>query len=316
MTGFPIPIICIGGATVDRNLTCTHGFELGVSNPVTSATSFGGVARNVAESLGRLGANVQLVSVVGKDAAGDRLRQHIADASVGTDWLMSLDGHTTAEYIAAMEGGDMRAAFADMGIFDQLTPERVEQALSCVSGPTIVFADCNLPANAIELLFEGARQNRYLLAMDGVSPAKCKRLPKALGSLGVLFTNAAQVSHVTRMASGPKGVERMLKRGCRTMVATMGHHGLILAEDSNILVLPAPDVPVVSVSGAGDAIAAGTLLGLSRALPIKDAVQLGIALAALVLQSVHTVPPQLSMDVLTASVGPSGPPRKGKSRVH
>jgi len=316
LTIHPVPIVCIGGATVDRNLTCTHGFALGVSNPVTSASSFGGVARNVAESLARLGADVQLVSATGNDAPGARLTQALDEAAVGTRHLHKLDGYSTAVYLAAMDGGEMRVAFADMDIFDQLTPDRVTPALANLPPTAIVFADCNLPADTIAMLFEGARQQRYLLAIDGVSPAKSERLPKSLEALGILFTNAAQVSHVTRQKSGQKGVERMQKRGCRSIVATMGEHGLILVEDKKITAIPAPDVPIVSTSGAGDAIAAGTLFGISRGQLLEESVMCGVALAALVLQSVHTVPPQLSLEVLAASLDPIKPPRKGSARVH
>jgi pseudouridine kinase len=260
-----------------------------------------------------LGAVVSLVSAVGQDAAGARLTAALKDAGVETKHILTLDGHRTAEYIAAIDKGEMVTAFADMDIFDQLTPDRVVPALASLPPTAIVFADCNLPEETIAMLCEGARLQQYLLAIDGVSPVKCKRLPKTLGSIGILFTNAAQVSHVTRQASGKKGVERMLKRGIRNMVATMGRHGLILAEDEKITVMPAPEVPIVSVSGAGDAVAAGTLFGLSRGRLLAESVMCGVALAALVLQSVHTVPPQLSIDVLTASLEP---PRKGTTRVH
>ncbi|WP_255464230.1 hypothetical protein [Legionella sp. PC997] len=40
-------IICIGGITIDRKLTSTHQLQLGTSNPVSSISSFGGVAHNV-----------------------------------------------------------------------------------------------------------------------------------------------------------------------------------------------------------------------------------------------------------------------------
>ncbi len=316
MSLHPVPIVCIGGAVVDRNLTCTDGYTAGASNPVRSASGFGGVARNVAESLGRLGAAVTLVSAVGKDAAGARLTAALQDAGVDTGGVLVLEGYSTAEYLAAMNGGELVAAFADMEIFDRLTPDVVAPALKNLPPTTIVFADCNLPAETIAMLCEGARLQQYLLAIDGVSPAKAKRLPKGLGNVGVLFTNAAQVTELTRQSSGRKGVERMLKRGIRNMVATMGQHGLILAEDEKITVMDAPDVPIVSVSGAGDAVAAGTLFGLSRGQLLVDSVMCGVALAALVLQSVHTVPPQLSLDVLAASLDPAKKPRKGAARVH
>ena len=60
-------------------------------------------------------------------------------------------------------------------------------------------------------------------------------------------------------------------------------------------------MPVLNVSGAGDAIIAGTLLGLSEGQPLAEAVHLGLAAAALALQSMETVPPELTRATLEAS---------------
>jgi pseudouridine kinase len=71
-------VVCVGGATVDRIYRAQALLRLGTSNPVTSVRSFGGVARNVAESLGRLGTEVALVSAVGDDENGRALTAHLA----------------------------------------------------------------------------------------------------------------------------------------------------------------------------------------------------------------------------------------------
>ena len=316
MTKSSVPIVCIGGAVVDRNLTCTHGFELGVSNPVTSTTSFGGVARNVAESLGRLGANVRLVSAVGKDAAGAALLAHIKTAGVDTSLAVVRDDLPTAEYIAAMSDGEMRVAFADMAIFDQLTPDRVKPALAGLPSLSMVFADCNLPTETLAMLLEGSSRRLYFLAFDGVSPAKCERLPKRLDALAILFTNSAQLSSMTRLSKVENAVERMAKRGCATIVATLGDEGLLLADEDRRALYSAPQVPIVSVAGAGDAIAAGTLFAISQTNELPSAVTCGIALASLALQTVHAVPQHLSLDVLKAVLAAPAPTRKGPKRVH
>ena len=54
------PIICIGGANVDRKLYAKHEIANGTSNPVKSSRTVGGVARNIAENLGRLGEKVDI----------------------------------------------------------------------------------------------------------------------------------------------------------------------------------------------------------------------------------------------------------------
>ena len=62
------PIICIGGANVDRKFYAKHEIANGTSNPVKSSRTIGGVARNIAENLGRLGEKVELISVRGSDS--------------------------------------------------------------------------------------------------------------------------------------------------------------------------------------------------------------------------------------------------------
>ena len=61
------PVIVIGGSGVDL-IGRLHGkLRAGTSNPANIRTSFGGVARNVAENLSRLGQRVSLVTAVGDD---------------------------------------------------------------------------------------------------------------------------------------------------------------------------------------------------------------------------------------------------------
>ena len=50
-------VVCIGGANVDRKFHLNGGAQLGTSNPAAMSVSVGGVARNIADNLGRLGSS-------------------------------------------------------------------------------------------------------------------------------------------------------------------------------------------------------------------------------------------------------------------
>ena len=56
-------IACIGGAHLDRHGVLRGPLVLGTSNPGSVHVAVGGVARNVAENLARLGVKVTLVSL-------------------------------------------------------------------------------------------------------------------------------------------------------------------------------------------------------------------------------------------------------------
>ncbi|HLE52835.1 MAG TPA: PfkB family carbohydrate kinase, partial [Anaerolineales bacterium] len=76
------PVLVIGGAGVDLVGRLTGELRAGTSNPANIRTSFGGVARNVAENLARLGRSVKLITAIGDDQLGERLLAQAASAGV------------------------------------------------------------------------------------------------------------------------------------------------------------------------------------------------------------------------------------------
>ena len=98
------------------------------------------------------------------------------------------------------------------------------------------------------------------------------------------------------------GLDAVMARGPRAIVLTKGSNGVTLAEGSNRTHLAAPAVAVANVSGAGDALIAGTLLGLSENRPLAEAVRHGLAAAALALQTLATVPADLTRQKLDAQL--------------
>jgi len=288
----PRAILAIGGAVVDRSYLCTHPPALGTSNPVTSRRSFGGVARNVAESLARLGARVRLISAIGADDAGRALSGGLAEAGIDMRGLMTVEDKPTAEYTAAFWQGELFAGFADMDIFDALDPDAVAERLPRDLPDWLAFADCNVPAETLLML---AARNLPRLALDCVSLAKSERLPADLRGVGLVFLNADQAKHLG-------GVAALTGRGLRSAVLTRGKDGVTVFEGPAVTHLPAPAVPVVNVSGAGDALIAGTLLGLSEDRPLINAVHHGLAAAALALQTATSVPPDLTREHLDSAL--------------
>jgi pseudouridine kinase len=292
----PFAILCVGGAVIDRTYLCTHKPQLGTSNPVARRCSYGGVARNVSEVLARLGAAVGLVSAVGDDEAGRALLSETAAAGVDVSHVFAVRGSATAEYTAAFWQGELFAGFADMDVLDSLMPEVVAPCLPIggEAAAPLVLADCNLPAETLGFLIAEARRHRFRLCLDCVSVAKSERLPVPLDGIEILFLNAAQAHRITGEEGANAALDRILARGCASAVLTRGPDGLVVARSAARIELPAPKVKIVNVSGAGDALVAGTLLGLSEGRELVASVLLGLAAAAFTLQSPGTVSSDLS----------------------
>ena len=82
-------VLVIGASGLDVVSRLDGVLRPGTSNPANIRTSFGGVARNVAENLARLGQPVKLLTVIGRDRLGeeilaqeDRKLKHDSDRKV------------------------------------------------------------------------------------------------------------------------------------------------------------------------------------------------------------------------------------------
>lgn len=78
------PVVCIGGLNIDRKLRLLAEALPASSNPCEAHETPGGVVRNVAENLARLGLPVALVAAVGDDAGGRLLLAQAAEVGIDT----------------------------------------------------------------------------------------------------------------------------------------------------------------------------------------------------------------------------------------
>ena len=75
-------VLVVGGAVLDTKVRTAVAPVLGTSNPGTASATVGGVGRNIAENLARLGRPTVLVAAVGDDPAGDTVVQRTSAAGV------------------------------------------------------------------------------------------------------------------------------------------------------------------------------------------------------------------------------------------
>ena len=64
-------VVVVGGAVLDQKLRTRRAPVLGTSNPGEAVAGVGGVGRNIAENLARLGTSTVLVAPVGDDLPGE-----------------------------------------------------------------------------------------------------------------------------------------------------------------------------------------------------------------------------------------------------
>ncbi|HBI68425.1 MAG TPA: pseudouridine-5-phosphate glycosidase, partial [Massilia sp.] len=157
---------------------------MGTSNPASGVESFGGVARNIAENLARMGAAVSLITAVGNDSSGRALLAHADSVGIDTRGAFKLDDAGSGTYTAVLDGdGQMVVALADMALYDRITPAFLDTRQQQRTGASLIVADLNLTHDAIATLQLGAARDGVSLILVAVSEPKMNRLPASLAGV-------------------------------------------------------------------------------------------------------------------------------------
>ena len=286
-----LEVLCIGGANVDGDFRLAAAAIAGTSNPATARTSFGGVARNVAEDLARLGRRTGLVSRVGDDAAGRGLLDHAAGLGIDVRHALVAAGATTSQYLAIHDpDGELVIGVNAMALIDGI-------AASDLAGMPYdetdwVFADTNLSAGALgEIVGRRRSSGAFRLAIDAVAIPKASRLPAALEGIDLLFANAGEAAAILGRAApstpeGGAGLARgLLDRGAGAASVSLGRLGAVVADAGGVWHVGVAPTRLASTSGTGDARIAGTLHALLDGASLEQAAVSGSLAAALTAES-------------------------------
>lgn len=301
-------IACIGGANLDRKARGKQQVRLHSSNPVTIMESCGGVARNIAENLGRLGCNTSLITGIGEDKEGEWILQETKKHGVDISQVWRLPMQRTGTYTALLDiDGEMVVSLANMDIYDALTREMFAEKWSHIAAAQAIFLDTNVPADCLAYIIDRCREENIPLFVDPVSSAKAKKLPQRLDGVEAILPNREEAELLADMAIGSleecaEACRKIRERGVKRVIVTMGEQGIYYQSENESEHLTPFPTDVVDVTGAGDAFASGLLYGVVNGESFGRACRLGLAASALTLQTEQSVSPLLKAEQLERTV--------------
>ncbi len=300
-------IACFGAAHIDRTARSEGPLLAGTSNPVSWSESHGGVARNIAACLARLGVPVQLFSMVGGDRAGGEIIAALTDLGIDAAGVARAE-EPTGSYMAALDGkGDLALGLTDDKLYERLDEDWAARVGGLASGADIWIVDTNLSERTLIKLFAQRPAVTRILA-DPVSVAKAGRLKSQLAELDTLFPDAGEAALLTGLpvssiAEAGRAAERLCTMGAGAAVVTMGREGLCWAEGrGQWRHMPALSAVLHDVTGAGDALVAGTVFELWRrkSWNLERSLGAGLAAAAVTLEQDGAAPVALTPDAIQA----------------
>jgi len=300
------PILVIGSSGVDIVGRACQELKLSTSNPAHLRASHGGVARNVAENLARLGMDVQLITAVGDDDAGHRLLDQAVQAGIEIEHSLVSPDMPTGTYLAILDDrGNLHVGLDDMRVIQVITPEYLRQRKELFAEAQAVFIDGNLQPKTLSQAIRLARQVKVPIAADpttmNLAPLFCKHLK----DLWLLTPNENEAEVLCPVsiphadtARAIEAAKHLVSEGVEIAIITMAEFGLGYATASTSGHVPAIQTEILDPTGAGDALSAAVIFALLNGVPLDEAVRLGLSAASLTLKTEGTVAPDLSLELL------------------
>lgn len=277
-----VRIATLGDVMLDVIVRLDEPLAPGDDVRARTRTGAGGQAANVAAWAASLGAEARCIAKRGDDAAGELVARELV--AHGVELAGPVAAGPTGVVVSLVGADGERSMASDRGVAPSLAPEELDAAwLDCDVLHLSGYALLREPiAQAALLAAQLARERGARVSVDvaawteirAYGPVAFRELLDVLAP-DVLFATEAEWEMLGgAYLTAPTGVIKRGPRGCT--VAT---------EDARLDLAPV-EADVVDTTGAGDALAAGFLLGGS----LEDAARRGLDAAARCVARIGSLP--------------------------
>ena len=300
------PVLVLGAAGIDVVGRLEADLQPAASNPARIRRSYGGVARNIAENLARLGQPARLITVLGNDAAGDDILEHTAAAGVDVSAVLRTNDYPTGFYMGIIDkGGKLQLAMDDMRLLGELTSHYLKEQEALFKSSSLVFVDANLPVKTLRSAASLAKRAKIPICADTAAFTLAERLVKFLPKYYLVTANSKEAGVLTGLTfeasdrnAAMEAARLLVNQGVRIALVTLAEYGVVYATSETTGHIPAIRTRISDPTGAGDAMTAAVLFALLNDIDLDDAIRLGVSAASLTLKHPGSVYPKLSLEGL------------------
>jgi len=261
--------------------------------------SFGGVGRNIAENLARLGANVSLITALGDDFYEEEIEKHLRGLQIDLSNSLRLKDQATSTYLCINnKEGDMAVAISDMDIYEKITPAFLDAKISFINRGMLLVIDGNIPKPCIDHIL---KKVTVPVVAEPVSIAKAMRFADSLDKITIFKPNRYELGALTGVdvsneAGLKKAADILLNKGVENLIVSLGEEGVFLANSEKMERKPAFACKEVNTTGCGDSLIAAVSYATSIGKDLFTAADYGLAAASICIEHDGAISPDMLLD--------------------
>lgn len=289
------PIVVFGSFVVDLTGRCA-GLPVPGQTVLGSAFKMGagGKGSNQAVAAHRAGADVTLVTKIGRDLLGQIALDFYRGEGMHTDYILTDPQRETGVALIMVDTVSAQNEIVVVpGACGNFTEADVEKCRPLIEQAAILLVQLEINFDALYRVIEIAHAAGVKIILN---PAPASALPEAvLRKIDVITPNETEAQLLTGIAvqgeaDARRAAQVFLNQGVKNVVITLGAMGAFATDGANSAFLPALPVDAIDTTGAGDAFNGGLVTALSEGQTLFDALKFANATGALSVTRPGTAP--------------------------
>lgn len=253
---------------------------------------FGGKGANQAIMGAKLGANVSMVTKLGRDTFGEDTLKNFKAFHVNTDHVHFTDEAFSGVAPIAVDPEGRNSIVIVTGANDLLTENEIEAARSTIARSGAMVCQLEIP---LELSLKGLSIAREEGVLTIFNPAPARReLPPELFTLSdIICPNETETELLTGLpvtsdAEAEAAAYALMERGVKTVILTLGERGALIVDADGPRRVAAKRVKAIDSTGAGDAFVGSLATFLAQGIDLDESVRRACDIATMSVQKMGT----------------------------
>jgi ribokinase len=252
---------------------------------------YGGKGANQAVMAAKLGARVAMVTKLGRDVFGDGTLKNYREQGIDTTHVMFDNARFSGVAPIFVDDNAQNFVVIVPGANTGLTPADVQASKQVILDADILISQLEIPVETTLEAFRIAKSGNVRTILN---PAPAAPISDELVQLAdICVPNTTEIELLTgqsvgTLAEAESAGRKLLFRGTRTVILTLGEDGALLIDKDSVEQTPTVKVDAVDPTGAGDAFIGSLAVFLGEDLPLRDAIRRANAVAALSVTRIGT----------------------------
>lgn len=293
-------ITVIGGSNMDIQGVPNKSLVMHDSNPGKVDISLGGVGRNIADNICRLGIGVKLISAVGNDLYGNEILSKCKSYGIDVDDCYISSEYSTSIYVSILNNdNDMQLAISHMNILDKLDVSYIESKHQSINDSLAIVIDTNLSEEVINYIT--STYSHIPIFVDTVSTSKCMKIKNIIGRFNTIKLNKYEAEALCNIKINTKFdlkncANYLIGLGAKNIYITLGKDGVFCANEKEHVIIDGVKIDIINATGAGDAFTAALVYGYINNLQLDMCAKFAVSASIIALSHENTINPNMSVE--------------------